>query len=106
LVQEATNNAIKHADPQRISVTVSRGNTQVEVTVADDGSGFDPTATARSFGLVGMEERVTLAGGRLEIESARGRGTQARAELPLPRPRRGARPDAGEVIGTPREPSY
>jgi two-component system, NarL family, sensor histidine kinase DevS len=105
LVQEATNNAIKHADPQRISVTVSRDDTRVEVTVADDGSGFDPTATARSFGLVGMEERVTLAGGRLEIESARGRGTQVRAELPLSQPRRGAGPDASKVIGTRREPS-
>ena len=41
LVQEATNNAIKHADPGRISVTVSRNEASVEVIVADDGRGFD-----------------------------------------------------------------
>jgi signal transduction histidine kinase len=87
LVQEATNNAIKHADPGRISVTVSRNEASVEVIVADDGRGFDPAATERSFGLVGMEERVTLAGGKLEIESAPGRGTEVRAELPITQPR-------------------
>jgi signal transduction histidine kinase len=87
LVQEATNNAIKHADPTRISVTVSRNEASVEVIVADDGRGFDPAATERSFGLVGMEERVTLPGGKLEIESAPGRGTEVRAELPITQPR-------------------
>ena len=54
----------------------------MEVIVADDGTGFDPDAVERSFGLVGMEERATLSGGSLEIESAPGRGTQVRAELP------------------------
>jgi two-component system, NarL family, sensor histidine kinase DevS len=87
LVQEATNNAIKHADPGRISVTVSRNEASVEVIVADDGRGFDPATTERSFGLVGMEERVTLPGGKLEIESAPGRGTEVRAELPIAPPR-------------------
>jgi two-component system, NarL family, sensor histidine kinase DevS len=89
LVQEATNNAIKHADPGRISVTVSRHEASVEVIVADDGRGFDPAATERSFGLVGMEERVTLPGGKLEIESAPGRGTEVLAELPIAPPRHG-----------------
>ena len=83
LVQEATNNAIKHAEPGRISVTVSRGDASVEVIIADDGKGFDPEEAERSFGLIGMHERVALAGGRLEIDSAPGRGTHVRAELPL-----------------------
>jgi signal transduction histidine kinase len=83
LVQEATNNAIKHAQPGRISVTVSRSEASVEVIVADDGTGFDPSSAERSFGLVGMEERVTLSGGRLEIESTPGGGTVLRADLPL-----------------------
>ena len=81
LVQEATNNAIKHAEPDRISVTVSRGEESVEVIVADDGKGFVPDSAQRSFGLIGMEERVTLVGGRLDIDSTPGRGTQVRAEL-------------------------
>lgn len=82
LVQEATNNAIKHADPSKISITVGRGDTLVEVVVADDGRGFDPESADRSFGLLGMEERVSLAGGRLEIDSAPGRGTEVHAEMP------------------------
>jgi signal transduction histidine kinase len=87
LVQEAMNNAIKHADPARISVTVSRDDSSVEVTVADDGAGFEPRPAERSFGLIGMEERATLSGGTLEVESEPGRGTQVRAELPVSRPR-------------------
>jgi signal transduction histidine kinase len=88
LVQEATNNALKHADPRRISVTVSRSDTSVGVIVIDDGQGFDRAGVERSFGLIGMEERVTLSGGRLEIESTPGRGTEVHAELPLIEPRR------------------
>jgi signal transduction histidine kinase len=86
LVQEATNNAIKHAEPQRISVTVSRGDATVDVTVADDGKGFDPDRAERSFGLIGMQERVALSGGNLEIDSVLGRGTEVRAELALSGP--------------------
>jgi signal transduction histidine kinase len=81
LVQEAMNNAIKHAEPKRISVTVSRHDECVDVTVADDGKGFDPDVAERSFGLIGMNERVALSGGSLEIDSVPGRGTEVRAEL-------------------------
>ena len=64
----------------------------MEVTVADDGEGFEPRSAERSFGLVGMEERVTLVRReRFEIESEPGRGTQVRAELPLSRPRQAGR---------------
>jgi signal transduction histidine kinase len=97
LVQEATNNAIKHAEPNRISVTVSRNDVDVSVTVADDGRGFDPGKAERSFGLVGMEERVTLSGGRLEIESAPGRGTEVSARLPLTDRHRAAEPSSRPV---------
>ncbi|MGC1801142.1 MAG: GAF domain-containing protein [Solirubrobacterales bacterium] len=104
LVQEATNNAIKHARPDRISVTVSRGEAIVEVVVADDGNGFVPDSAHRSFGLIGMEERVTLVGGRLDIDSAPGRGTQVRAELPVSdqvRPdAEGVKPRVGESPDT------
>jgi two-component system sensor histidine kinase DegS len=83
LVQEAMNNALKHADPKRISITLIDNGDRVHVEVSDDGSGFDAKAVERSFGLVGMEERVTLAGGRLQIESAPGAGTRVIAELPI-----------------------
>jgi signal transduction histidine kinase len=60
------------------------------LTVRDDGKGFDLRATLRrvaqgdSQGLLGMKERVSLAGGKLEIDSAPGRGTEVRASIPLP----------------------
>jgi two-component system, NarL family, sensor histidine kinase UhpB len=83
LVQETVNNEIKHAAPGRISITVSCSEATLEVIVVDDGSGFAPESIERSFGLVGMEERVSLAGGRLEIDSEPGRGTEVHATLPL-----------------------
>jgi signal transduction histidine kinase len=83
LVQEGLNNAIKHAAPDKITVAVTDYPTTVVVAVTDDGRGFDPKLAERSFGLIGMEERVALAGGTLRVESAPGEGTEVRAELPL-----------------------
>jgi signal transduction histidine kinase len=102
LVQEATNNAIKHGEPDRISVTVSREGECVDVVIADDGTGFDPDAAERSFGLVGMEERATLSGGRLEIESAPGRGTEVRARLSLSDPAGTGGPATESAESSPR----
>jgi signal transduction histidine kinase len=83
LLQEAVNNAIKHAEPEHVSIAVGEAGGTLEITVIDDGSGFDQAATERSFGLVGMEERVSLAGGKLAIDSTPGRGTTVRAEIPM-----------------------
>ena len=82
LVQEAINNVVKHAQAERIQVEVIEAGGSVHLTVRDDGNGFDPSRTDGGFGLIGMQERVELVGGRLSIESARGRGTEVRAELP------------------------
>jgi signal transduction histidine kinase len=62
-------------------VEVIEEDGQVQVTVRDDGSGFDPGAPSGGFGLVGMHERVALAGGRLDISSS-GRGTTIVVALP------------------------
>lgn len=82
LVQEAINNVVKHAQAERLEVAVVEADGMVLLTVADDGIGFDASRTAGGFGLVGMEERVELVGGRLTIESTPGEGTVVRAELP------------------------
>jgi signal transduction histidine kinase len=84
VVQEALANAVKHARPARIGLTVRRVETRVEVTVTDDGEGFDPGQAARrhGMGLELMRERVAELGGELAIESAPGRGTTVRIELP------------------------
>ncbi len=62
---------------------MERGDGVVEVTVSDDGRGFDPAAANGGFGLIGMRERVELAGGELRIDAAPGRGTTVLATIPL-----------------------
>jgi signal transduction histidine kinase len=84
LVQEALTNVVKHARAQRADVYVAGDDHAVTVEVRDDGVGFDPDVRTPGFGLVGMKERLALAGGSLQISSALGRGTTLRAELPLP----------------------
>lgn len=82
VVQESLTNAVKHARAEHVTVAVVEEGTRVAIEVRDDGSGFDPHAAHGGFGLVGMRERCTLAGGELEVVSAPGRGTSVRAELP------------------------
>lgn len=85
VVQEALTNARKHAGSDRATVEVRALAHEVHVRVRDHGSGFDiDDAPNRGFGVVGMSERVRLAGGRFWIESQPGFGTQVNACLPIP----------------------
>jgi signal transduction histidine kinase len=81
LVQEALTNVVKHARAERVEVTVRARDGRVELTVRDDGRGFDPEAPRAGFGLLGMQERVVLAGGSLELTSVPGGGTTVHATL-------------------------
>ena len=85
LVQEALNNAARHASARVARVNVIQSTEKIVVEVTDDGKGFDP-ARERGLGLVGMEERVKRLGGALSIRSKMGQGTTIRAELPLSTP--------------------
>jgi signal transduction histidine kinase len=89
LVQEALTNVAKHAQAERVRVEVALDYDVVRIEVSDDGRGFDPEARSEGFGLVGMHERVALARGQLDVESASGR-TVVRATLPA-----GSSVDAG-----------
>jgi signal transduction histidine kinase len=80
VVQEALNNAARHASAKRISVKLRPDNGKTLVTVTDDGVGFDPQRT-RGLGILGMEERVKRLGGTFAIESEPGKGTTLRFEL-------------------------
>src|ERR671914_316047 len=84
-VQEALNNVLKHADATSAVVRVSSGTGSVDVSVADDGRGFDPERQTSGFGLLGMRERVVLAGGTLSVGASPGTGTEIRARPPAPR---------------------
>jgi signal transduction histidine kinase len=83
VIQEALTNIVKHSGASRVSVLLQRHTGKVIAMVEDDGSGFDPESTrADAVGLAGMRERVSLAGGRLQVESSRGSGTTLVAEVP------------------------
>ncbi|HTU15991.1 MAG TPA: GAF domain-containing sensor histidine kinase [Solirubrobacterales bacterium] len=84
LVQEALNNAIKHGGAKRAIVEIAEEDGRLRVLVADDGTGFDPRVKTGGFGLVGMRERVLLAGGQLEISSG-ANGSAVRADIPVRR---------------------
>ena len=85
IVQEALTNIVKHAEAHSVSIIVLDAEGAVRTVIEDDGVGFDPsTVRDGALGLVGMRERVSLLGGRFEVESARGAGTTLIIELPLP----------------------
>jgi signal transduction histidine kinase len=84
-VQEALTNVVKHADARSVRVLIEERDSTLTVTVEDDGRGFDERAEHDGFGLLGMRERVALAGGELSISSPQGGGTRVRATLPVTR---------------------
>jgi signal transduction histidine kinase len=81
-IQEAMNNAARHAKARSVRVVVRRDPGGVRFSVQDDGCGFDARYT-RGLGLLGMEERVRRLGGALKIESQPGRGATISAEIPV-----------------------
>ncbi len=85
-VQESLTNAAKHAGARCVDVVVVERGGEVEIAVRDDGAGFDVDAPTGGFGLTGMRERISLAGGRLEIISS-GQGTAVLASVPSVRTR-------------------
>ena len=90
VVQEALTNVVRHAQAKNVRVELKQQENEVELVVEDDGIGFDVQAARgrgasdTSLGLIGMEERVLLVGGQIEIysNSATGRGTEVRARFP------------------------
>lgn len=90
-VQEALTNILKHAKARNVSVVLSHRSTGVQAIVEDDGSGFDVEAmiklpvSERRLGLLGMQERVALVGGRFTVESSAGVGTTLFVCIPTDR---------------------
>jgi signal transduction histidine kinase len=84
VVQESLTNVVKHARASSIDIAVHCAENAVDVSVTDDGIGFEAAAVAgNGFGLAGMRERVELAGGELSVLPGAGAGTVIRARLPL-----------------------
>lgn len=87
IVQESVTNAVKHASPNRITVSLLAARDHLELQVADDGCGFNLHDRVRrgpgEFGLVGLQERAEKIGARLTIHSAPAQGTTVAVALPL-----------------------
>ncbi len=90
IVQEAVNNVARHSGAAHARIGIHFDDAMVRVVVTDDGKGFDvagvfdPSATvSESVGLLGMQERVNLLGGRLDISSTPGAGTSIAVEAPV-----------------------
>ncbi len=88
VVQEALTNVIRHAQARHVRVEVTCDEGALRLTVRDDGVGFDVAAARQralhgeTFGLLGIQERAQLLGGDVAIESAPGKGTTLRVQLP------------------------
>ena len=86
IAQEALNNVAKHAQATQVDLRIDADADEMTLTISDNGKGFDPvTAEARStrLGMTTMQERVTAAGGSLELESRPGKGTTLKARVPF-----------------------
>ena len=85
VVQESLNNVRKHASTDWAKVEIHRTSTEVHVVVSDRGCGFVADHARRhGFGIVGMTERVRLAGGTFAIESQPGAGAKVEVRIPVP----------------------
>jgi signal transduction histidine kinase len=83
IAQEALNNVARHARASRVDLSLTRQNGGIQLTVNDDGQGFQPAQQkGRSLGHASMRERIRLVQGRLDIQSVPGRGTTVRAWVP------------------------
>lgn len=89
VLQEALSNIGRHAEARRVTVRLAKRAGMLVLRVADDGRGFDPRTPVRGIGLAGMKERLRRAGGKLEIDSAPGKGTRLVASVALKPPAAG-----------------
>jgi len=84
VTQEALKNAAMHAKAGHARMTLKHEANDLVLTISDDGTGFDlAEARGRGLGLISLEERVRLVGGRLTIDTAPQRGTRMRVAVPI-----------------------
>ncbi len=82
--QEALTNIMRYAGASKVRTSFSIKDDMIEVTIEDDGNGFDPAVvqSKQTFGILGMKERVASLNGMLKLESTPGKGTQIVIHIP------------------------
>ena len=83
-IQEALNNALRHAEATEVSIRIEQSNGQLMLTIEDNGRGLEANSQTGGLGLIGMIERARELGGRLVVESNGKEGTKIRITLPQP----------------------
>jgi signal transduction histidine kinase len=82
MIQEGITNIQKHANASHVTLRTELDPATIVLELQDDGQGFDLTQTTSGFGLQGMQERLQLVGGRLQIQTTIGQGTLLRLIIP------------------------
>lgn len=82
-VHELVNNALKHADAEKIDVQIIQETERLSLIVQDDGKGFDPEADHSGMGIENIRKRVESNGGKMFISSSLGKGTEIHIEFDL-----------------------
>ncbi|MBI3838259.1 MAG: PAS domain-containing protein [Planctomycetia bacterium] len=89
VAQEAMTNIVRHARAHHVRIGLRQCETDLQLLIHDDGVGFDVAAARQraargeSLGLLGMDERVAILGGEIDIKSVRDHGTEVRARFPM-----------------------
>ena len=85
VAQEAIENCVRHAMAKTLWVSLIHSENQIQISIQDDGQGFDQTHSAPSghYGIEGMKERAHVIGGTLQVESSLGKGTMVKLVVPL-----------------------
>lgn len=103
IIQEALSNVAKHAGADHIEISLEKRDSTIYVSVIDNGKGFDlekalhPEAPERGFGIIGMQERVSLLGGHIGIQCKPDLGTHIHIEVPYPKKGREDEEDTGSI---------
>jgi len=85
MIQEAVNNALKHAEAKQIIIQLRKVENQIQMEVEDDGKGFDPLNISKNktSGLQNLKNRAEYLKGTFEIRSELGKGTTVLVEFPV-----------------------
>jgi signal transduction histidine kinase len=85
IVQELLNNIVKYADAKEVIIQLVKNENQFSIAIEDDGKGFDVSVIKNKdgIGLQSMQKRIELLGGKMDIDSAIGKGTSVNIELPI-----------------------
>jgi len=85
VIQELLNNTIKHAKASTVSLYITRGDEEISIDYLDDGIGFDEEKLphGKNLGVSGIRSRIEYLGGKLKLESEKGKGTRYSISVPI-----------------------